>query len=194
MRSADRSSEVVITYPKINPQFSGVQEIESADKRRERVGNRSEWPYNHLFPPPNADPVNEITRAAALPTVPAIGSTVVALAYRVPSGSRFIMTGIIQNAFGGLVMPGDLTWTVDKNAPVGIADFQGMGVQGLINIPIALGSFAFGVIWEFKRPYEFEPLDLIQSKVTNVASGGVGPGNPVLSAFLGYRIPVVGLR
>ena len=178
----------------LNPQFLGVSQMESADQERERVQNRSDWPYVHIFPPPNADPVNEITRAAVLPTVPAIGATVVALAYRVPSGSRFIMTGIIQNAFGGAINPGDLTWTVDVNAPVGIADFQGMGKQGLINIPIPLGSFVFGVIWEFKRPYEFEPLDLIQSKVTNVASGNVGPGNPVLSAFLGYRVPVVGLR
>ncbi len=75
-----------------------------------------------------------------------------------------------------------------------IADTQGMGVQGLIAVPIPLGSFAFGVIWKFERAYEFEPLDFIQSKATNVASAGVGPGNPLISAFLGYRIPVVGLR
>ena len=177
----------------LNPQFSGISQIEAADQKRQREENRSEWPYKHIFPPPNSTPVNEITRGT-LPVVGAIGATVVALSYRVPSGSRFFLTGIIQNVYGSTPNPGAITWTVDVNRPVGIADTQGMGVQGLIAVPIPLGSFAYGVIWEFKRAYEFEPLDFLQSKATNVSSGGVGPGNALISAFLGYRIPVVGLR
>jgi len=176
----------------LNPQFSGVDLVKSADKERQDREKRSEWPYLHLFPPPNSIPVNQITQTPV--GVPAIGLTAVALAYRVPSGYQFIMTGIVQNIYGSAVNPGDVTWTVDRNKPVGIADSQGMGVQGLINVPVPLGSFPFGVIWEFKRPYEFEPLDLVQSKATNVASGGVGLPNALISAFLGYLIPVVGLR
>lgn len=169
-----------------NPQFSGVSSIESADKVRQRADARNDWPYNHLFPPPSSTTVNQITQTPVL--TPALAGTAVALAYRVPSGSRFIMTGIIQNVFGGTVNPGDFAWTVYRNPGGGS---QQMPVQGLISVPIQLGSFAFGVIWEFTRPYEFEPLDLIQSFVLN-NSGGVG--YQLVSAFLGYRLPVVGIR
>jgi len=177
----------------LNPAYSGLDLIESADQKRQRDEQKTDWPYTHLFPPPNSSPVNQITQGLP-PAIPAIGSSAVALAYRVPSGSRFFLTGIVQNAFGGLINPGDILWTVDNNRPVGIADFQGMGVQGLISVPVPLGSFPFGVIWEFARPYEFEPLDLIQSKALNVSAGSVGAGTFLVSAFIGFRVPVVGLR
>lgn len=176
-------------------QLTGADQALSAEQLRAREEKRSNWPYEHIFPPPSSDTVNQIS-SGVLAVVPPIGSTVVTLAYRVPSGSRFFLMGIIQNVYGAsggplAMSPGDITWTVDKNRPVGIGDTQGMGIQGLINVPIPLGSFPFGVIWRFSRAYEFEPLDLIQSKATNVASGNVGAPNTFVSAFIGYRLPVL---
>jgi len=176
-----------IVCPPSNPQFYGRDAVQSADQVRQKEENRADWPYLHLFPPPNATPVNQITQVPV--AVPAPAATALVLAYTVPSGKRFIMTGIIQNIFGANFTPGDGFWTIDKNTPIGIPDAQKMPVQGLIHIPIPLGSFATGIIWEFRRPYEFEPLDLVQSKFTNTASGAT----LLLSAFLGYLIPTVGM-
>jgi len=174
--------------PPSNQQMYGSDQIKSADQVRQQRDNRSDWPYEHLFPPANSTPVNQITLTPAV--VPAMGSQVLVLAYKVPSGKRFILTGVIENIFGVSFTPGDGTWTIDKNTPIGIPDSQKMPMQGLVNTPVQLGSFASGRPWRFPRPYEFEPLDLVQSKFSNVV--GIG-GGTLLSAFLGYLIPVVGL-
>ena len=170
-----------------NPQFYGNDQIKSADQVRQERANRNDWPYEHLFPPSNSVPVNQITQTPV--AVPAASATAVVLALRVPSGMRFIMTGLVQNIYGATFTPGDGTWTVDKNTPVGIADAQRMPMQGLVNIPVPLGSFDTGIPWRFARPYEFEPLDLVQSKFTNATSGAT----LLVSAFLGYLLPVTGL-
>ena len=170
-----------------NPQVFGNDQIKSADQVRQERANRNDWPYEHLFPPSNSVPVNQITQTPV--AVPAMAATAVVLAYRVPSGMRFIMTALVQNIFGATFLPGDGTWTVDKNTPVGIPDAQRMPMQGLVNVPVPLGSFQTGIPWHFTRPYEFEPLDLVQSKFTNATSGAT----LLVSAFLGYLIPVTGL-
>lgn len=170
-----------------NPQLFGNDQIKSADQLRQERNNRTDWPYEHLFPPSNSIPVNEITRTPV--AVPAMAATALVLAYRVPSGMRFIMSGVVQNVYGAAFTPGDGTWTIDKNTPIGIPDSQKMPMQGLVNIPVPLGSFETGIPWKFARPYEFAPLDLVQSKFTNVSSGA----SLLVSAFLGYLLPVTGL-
>ena len=175
-----------------NPQMYGRDSLASADQVRQQRENRNDWPYEHIFPPSNAIPVNAITQTPVAIAAPATVTEV--LKYTVESGMRFIMTGIIENAYQGNAVtftPGDGFWTVDKNTPVGISSTQKMPVQGLVNTPVPLGSFLFGVIWQFKRPYEFEALDVVRSKFVNVNLASGAP-NYLMSAFLGYLLPVTG--
>lgn len=144
---------------------------------------REEWPYIHVYPPPAAVPVHLINFVAA----PAAGQSAVVLAYRVPSGMAFYLQAILQNYAGGNILPGDALWTVNRNAPTGVTDRQAMPVQGLAGVPIPLGSFAAGAQWPFSRAYEFAPLDLVQSVVSNVNLGG----GSFVSGFFGYLVPTL---
>jgi len=148
------------------------------------------WPYTHLFPPPGSIPVHQIGYLAV--PAPAAGLTSI-LAYQVPEGFRFWMHGILQcytlNGAPGPFNPGDTFWTVDVNAP-GIPNVQGTLVQGLVRVPVPLGSWLFGTQWRFDMPYEFAPLDLVQSKALNV-NLGVGGQNFYVSGLFGYLVPAV---
>ena len=54
-----------------NPQVYGNDQIKSADQVRQERANRNDWPYEHLFPPSNSVPVNQITQTPV--AVPATG-------------------------------------------------------------------------------------------------------------------------
>jgi hypothetical protein len=170
--------------------LSGPEATKALDKTRDLEANKTAWPYVHVFPPPSSIPVHQITLAPVV--CPAAGATAVVLAYRVPSGHRFIMEAILQAFTGGVFLPGDAFWSVDLNAPVGVLlpDIQGQPVQGLTAVPIPLGSWVYGTQWPFKRAYEFEPLSLIQSKVRNVNLVAAAP-NYFISGFFGYLIPAL---
>lgn len=170
--------------------YSGVDAVIAADAVRRNQSNREKWPYMHVFPPVNAEPVHVI---GAVET-PAVAAQVVVLAYQVPSGFRFYLRGIIQTYEGGSFFPGQALWTIDRNTPVGVANFQAQPEQGLIAVPVPVGSFhPYFTMDEFARAYEFEALDIVRSKATNV-SVGVGTPNFFTSGFFGYLVPDVGQR
>jgi hypothetical protein len=168
--------------------LSGPEATKALDLTRDLEANKTAWPYVHVFPPPGAKPVHQITLTPV--AVPAAGATVVVLAYQVPSGFKFIMEVILQTYTPGAFVPGDVLWTVDLNAPVGIADIQGAVIQGLTRVPIPLGSWIYGTQWKFARAYEFEPLSLLQSKARNVNLPAGAP-NYLISGFFGYLIPAL---
>ena len=169
--------------------YSGVDAVVAADVVRQDASNREKWPYMHVYPPVNAEPVHRI---ASVPT-PDLGVQVVVLSYAVPSDFRFYLRGIIQTYDGGNFVPGAALWTIDRNTPIGVANVQAQPVQGLVAVPQRVGSFSPFTMDEFARAYEFEPLDVVQSKVTNVALG-VGDPNYFSSGFFGYLVPDVGAR
>ena len=172
--------------------LQAVQSVQGAEQVRRQVANREAWPYEHLFPPPDSIPVHQIGSVAVPTAVSMGGSAAVVLAYTVPSGYKFILHAILQAWGPGVFNPGDLVWTVDVNTPLGIPNVQATYVQGLAFIPIPLGSWQYGTLWPLVRPYEFDALDLIQSKVTNI-NLSAGPPNCV-SGFFGYLLPVLGGR
>src|ERR1035437_10236054 len=169
--------------------YSGVDAVKAADGIRGDQSNRERWPYMHISPPVNAEPVHVIGTAL----VPAQASQVVVLAYPVPSGFRFYLRGIIQTYEGGNFVPGDALWTIDGNTPVGVANYQAQPEQGLVAVPVRVGSFSPWTVDEFARAYEFEPLDIVRSKATNVAVG-VGNPNYFSTGFFGYLVPDVDKR
>lgn len=172
--------------------LSAVQSISAAEKVRIQRENQSQWPYVHIFPPPNSLPVHAISLAVA---VPAKGVTVVVLTYTVPDGMRLFLRSLIQTYSGGAISPGDLLWTVTQNQPAGIADVQGAPVQGLISSPVPLGSWAFGIQWPFERVYEFAPNQVIRSTCQN-STGNIPAGAPnlLVSGFFGWLVPDVEVR
>jgi hypothetical protein len=169
--------------------YSGVDAIKAADVVRRDASNREKWPYMHVHPPVNAEPVHAIGTIAT----PALADQVVVLAYQVPKGFRFYLRGIIQSYEGGAYGVGKALWTVDRNTPVGVANIQAQPEQGLVAIPVQLGSFVPFKIDEFYRSYEFEPLDIVRSKATNVGLG-VGDPNYFTTGFFGYLVPDVDKR
>ncbi len=156
----------------------------AAEKLRRLFVRQRRWPYAFVFPADCTIPVNVLDTVAA----PLVGATAVVAAFTVPEGFRFVLQGILQDYSGGAAfLVGDALWTVDLNTPVGIPNVQAMPVQGLTALPVPLGSVVEGSPWPLLRPYQFGPLQLIQSKVTNVAlAGGV-----CTSGFFGYLIPDV---
>lgn len=149
-----------------------------AERLRILRARRDSFPYRDIFPPEGDTTINQQRTVAA----PALGATAVVLAYRVPSGRRLILQGILQVYTGGAFAPGDALWTVDVDTPVGVPNVQAMPVQGLVNVPFPLGSDQLGTFWPFTKPYEFGSLSLVQSKVTNVNLGG----GSFTSGFIGF--------
>lgn len=172
--------------------LTGFQSIAAAEKVRRQKENQSCWPYVHCFPPPNSLTLHQISLAVA---VPAMGATVEVLSYLVPDGMRAFLKAILQNFSGAAFTPGDLLWTVTTNEPSGIADIQGAPVNGLISLPIPLGSWEYGQQWEFERAYEFAPNTVIRSMCKN-STGNILPGAPnlLVSGFFGYLVPDVEVR
>lgn len=165
--------------------YSGADAVKAADALRQQAERREAWPYLHIHPPPNAEDVHEIGTVET----PAQGSTAVVLTYTVPSGYRFYLRAIVQNYVGGAFSPGDALWTVDRNRPVGIPDVQGQPEQGLVNVPVDVGLLKPFEPDVFRRAREFEELDVVRSKATNVNLGVAAP-NFFVSAFLGYIVPM----
>lgn len=157
-------------------------EVLQADRLRALFDVRRAWPFDDIFPPAGATPVQERGTIAA----PAIGNSAVVVAYTVPPGLRFYLTGIFQTYTGGAFAPGDALWTVDVNSPFGISNFQGSPIQGLDSLPVPLGTLIDGSPWWFWKPYGFVGLDLVQAKVENVALGG----GFFTTVFLGYTLPM----
>lgn len=166
----------------------GVQAIDAAEKRREQLKRESDWPYIHIFPPPNSIPLHAMTQSPV--AVGAMAATVTALSYQVPEGLRAYVIGILQAFSGATLNPGDLLWTVTQNKPVGIADIQGAPVQGLASIPVPLGEWQYGVWWPLPRAYVFEPETVLRSTCLN-STGAIVAGVPnvLVSGFFGWLTP-----
>jgi hypothetical protein len=157
--------------------------VKGLDKERQHKSNQDLWPYPHLFPPPASIPVHGSLTGLQAVAVPAGGSSVVICSYQVPEGFRFIMQAILES-FAGIFIPGDSLFTVMVNPGGGP---QATYVQGLINTPVPLGSWQYGIQWPFERPYEFASLDLITMNGLNV-NLTQGPPNQYVGGFFGYLI------
>jgi hypothetical protein len=166
--------------------YSGPDSTRAADAYRIAVeARRDAWPYVHVYPPPNAIDVNVIvatvTQAQAAPAIEA-------LRYQVNSGKRFFMQAVLLGA-NVTFSPGDALFTLTRNSEAGSTQF--MPEHGLINIPVQLGSTAFGA-WRLHRAREFAPLDVIRVAATNV-NLNAGTDQYVCGIF-GYEVPTLDVK
>jgi hypothetical protein len=169
--------------------FSGVDSVRGAQQLLIATQDRRDsWPYVHIFPPFNADDVFRI--GTAFTEDPTAGQTAV-LTYTVNAGKIFYLTDVI---FGASVQvnPGDALFTLDRNSPPNVPDSQFQPEQGLVNVPVALGSFAFRP-FPVKRAREFGPLDVVRVKATNV-NLPIGSPTSYVCGIFGYEVPVLDVR
>ncbi len=169
--------------------FSGAASVHGAkaylDALQER---RDQWPYVHIFPPPNSQDVNVIGSAATV--LPATGYIEV-VRYQVNSGKRFFLTGVVLGSNVSFA-PGDALFTVDRNSAIGMPDTQFQPEHGLVNVPLQLGSFTFGE-WKLRRAREFAANDVVRVKALNVALN-VGVGNFYACGLFGFEVPSLDIK
>ena len=165
--------------------LTGRDAVLAADKLRQIRENQDRWPYIDLYAPPGSIHVHHMTLVPV--ATPAALASAEVLLYRVPEGFAFVMTAIVQQYQGGQFTWGDGTWTVNVNTPTGVANVQATPVQGLVNLPVPLGSFNDSGPWQLPRSILFEPLDEIRSVFT-AGAGGVA-GGLLVSLFSGYLVP-----
>jgi hypothetical protein len=173
--------------------FSGVDSVRAADAYRIAVQERrDQWPYVHIYPPPNSQDVNVIGTAA---TQAQAAAAIAVVTYQVNAGKRFYLQAVLLSAVldvSATFSPGDATFTVDRNSPIGITDSQFMPEHGLVNIPVILGSSIYGP-WRLHRAREFGPLDIIRVKAVNV-NLGVGVPNYYVCGLFGYEVPTLDVK
>jgi hypothetical protein len=170
--------------------YSGVDAVRAANELvMAQMARRDDWPYPHVYPPRNAEDVHVIGTVVT----PALAATVQIASYQVQSGKRFYLRAILMTVTGASTMiPGAATWTLDRNIPVGVANTQGSIEHGLVNVPIPLGSNVVEP-WVLQRAREFEPLDIVRIKGTNVALS-VGAPNYFIGGLFGYEVPVLEVK
>jgi len=169
--------------------FSGVDSVRAADAYSLAVQERrDQWPYVHVYPPPNAIDVNVL---GSVVTSTQGGAAVQVVQYQVNAGKRFYLQAVILGA-NVTIIPGAALFTVDRNSPVGITDSQFMPEHGLVNIGVQLGSTTFGA-WRLHRAREFGPLDVVRVKAANVALAEGDPNYFVCGLF-GYEVPTLDVK
>jgi hypothetical protein len=146
-----------------------------------------QWPYVHRMPPPGAIRVRA-DNAIVVPTV-AAGETQ-GIAYTVDEGYLFALECLVVQLLSagnpGNAAPGDFTWSLDLNKPVGVGSFQGQGIQGFTSVDMPLGSLE--IPWPLEMPDIFSPNDCIRAKFFNVALTSGDP-NYFKVILLGWRWP-----
>jgi len=170
--------------------FSGVDSVRAADAYRLAVQDRrDQWPYVHIYPPPNAIDVHAINTAL----VQDQGDPAIAVVtYQVNAGKRFYLQAILLSTNVAGFVPGDVLFTIDRNSPLGISDTQFLPEHGLINVPVQLGSANFAP-WRLQRAREFSSLDTIRIKAANV-SLAVGTPNQYVCGLFGYEVPTLDVK
>ena len=182
--------------------FSGVDSVRAANELQRAIQERrDQWPYPHVYPPPDSLDVMQWA-TATVPVAPASLTVVLqgigqqtGVTYQVQSGKVFFQTGVIfgaQNA--GSFVAGDATFTEDRNSALGSSNPQFLPEHGLINVPVLLGgqnvNGSYVQPFWFARAREFSPLDVIRIKATNVNL----QGGTFIAGIFGYEVPVLSVK
>jgi len=167
--------------------YSGVDSVRAADALMKGIQDRrDQWPYPHVYPPPDSKDVFVIGTA----TVDVAATVTVVVTYQVSSGKRFYLKALIFGYVGGSFSPGDALFTIDRNKSATGSNSQYNPEHGLVNVPVLLGNLQTSTPWPVQRAREFEPLDVVRGKAVNVnLSSGVG--NTFVMGLFGWEVPVL---
>ncbi len=164
---------------------AGPEAIRASEVAREIVARHSEAPYRWENAPPGS---KHIFAFGAVET-PAQAAAVEVLAYQIPNNKRGVFRWLLVEYTGGSYNPGDFTWSMTVNLPVGSTIGEGVTVKDYVNVPFNMGSRAGGP-WPMNSGElsVFESRDIIRIQATNVQLG-VGTPNFFVAALIGYEWP-----
>lgn len=172
--------------------LQGPESIAAAQALREERAARNQWPFPWSFPPPGAIRVTAGADASGTLIVPAVATPTAGLTYTVDEGFQFALEAIVVSFLNagalGLANPGDFTWSLTLNQPVGITSFQGSPIQGFSSVDVPLGTLQ--IPWPLFCPELFQPNDTIRAVFTNVNLTDTEP-NYFKTLFLGWKWPAV---
>lgn len=115
------------------------------------------------------------------------GNQVQLVEHTVPANYEALFTGIVLGYAGApAALPGDILYTVDIDRPLGVTA-TGYNEKDFELIALELGSFVTGFLW----PVEFRHTsgEQIRIKGQTVANVGVGGGNFLTAALVGFEWP-----
>lgn len=167
---------------------NGPDSVFAATKLRSSKKRADQWPYPWTYPQPEAKDALPHGSIAA----PLANQQAQILAYKVPTGMRFYLVGIVQQFAGtGFIQgSGSAIWTLDKDSPVtsGAQVIQSSPVAYFTDMRFTLGSFDSGPFL-LGMPEIFEANTVIRSKV--ITDGSITPGTPnwFTTILVGWTVP-----
>lgn len=171
---------------------TGPEATKALDALRAVEARRDAWPFPWVYPTEGTIRRNPMGFIAS----PAIGlaNQATILTFGVPSGYIFELQGLLIGAYTtgmiGVGSPGDFSFSLDKNTPLGGGALQGSPLADLSVIPFNLGSLITGPM-PLPRSETFAPTDIIRAKVIN-NSGGVGAPVFCCAMFAGWLYKAIG--
>jgi hypothetical protein len=168
------------------PSVNGPDSTRAADKIRRLVDSKAQWPYQWIYPPPNAKNRQPWGSVAC----PAGNTPTQIMSFTVPTGMRFYLTGMIRQFVGAgfIEGAGNALWTLALNSPVGANPVQALSIADFVNQPYTRGNFDQGPT-HFEMPEVFEAQDVISDIV--VTDGSITPGAPnyFVTVLFGWTVP-----
>jgi len=167
--------------------LSGPETVKQARGLSKLRTNKELYPYDWVFPSTNAIRVTGSDRGIQSIPAPAPATPTVVVQYTVPTGFRFILTGILRyfSGSGFVEGSGNALWTADINEGSYIA-------QGLANTPISMGSPAHGP-WQIGYPWSspdiYKSLEVLRDLVTTTSDISQGAPNYFIGGFFGWLEP-----
>ena len=163
---------------------TGPQQVKAIDALRRELERRDQWPFPWVFPPP--DSLRRNPTGSVL--TPAVGVQATILTFTIPQGYQFELVGLLFCAVTtGMVLignPGDYTFSVDRNTPLGGGALQGGPLADLTAVSFPFGSPAIGAM-PLPRSETLAPNDTVRVKITNVA-GAAGAPNYGIAMLTGW--------
>ena len=143
------------------------------------------YPFPWETPPPGS----EHFFGFGTVVTPALGTTVQVLQYNVKNNYHAAARAILFEYTGGAYNPGDFTWSITVNEPVGSSLANGVPWKDYVNVPFNVGSRQAGPWPVLSGELSiFSSKDQIRMVATNIGLG-VGAPNYFCAALVGWEWP-----
>jgi hypothetical protein len=166
---------------------AGVAALQEVQEQTRDWGATRRSPFG-LPIPRMAVPVTKFGSATGL----VYGTQVQLIEYKVRANWFFLACGVVLGFTGGgnAPGPGDVQYTIDIDTRLGSTSGAGYVEKDYGNVPFPLGNFTFGPSW----PVEFKHRngETVRIKGTPIANMGIGAGNFLTAALLGWEWPEEG--
>ena len=165
----------------------GPQAVSAARSLAAQRRKDQNWPYPWDSPPPGSEQV----QAFGSLVIPAPNTPTLVMSYTVDDGSEFVPTDILFGVVGTTWAPGDFTWSLTVNSPVGVTAVQALPFFGFQSVPTPLPPGPASFPWPIRRGEQsiLHSRDTARIVVTNV-NLGLGAGS-FFAYLLGYTYPTV---